>query len=194
MKDINVAGLAALNANHVEMRVAVEIEISDSETIRVHSGIGEETIESEIYTGVGSLGAVSEVQHKGTAKPAGISLQLSGIDPSLLADVLTLNYQGRPVRLMVVLLNTDDYSIIDTHTLFKGKLDTMNITSGAEGKVTVTAENKLTDWLRSDQSKWTQADHDRTLEVGQEDPFFKFINETVNKQFEFTPFMNWRKS
>ena len=193
MKDINASGKAALNAGHVELLLAVEMDISDSETIRVHTGIGDKVIETETYSGVGSLGTISPVVQQGGAKPSGISFELSGIDPTLLTKVMSYSYQGRDVRLIVVILDTTDYSIIDTNTVFKGKIDLMNIKSGQEGKVSVSAENKLVDWMRADKSRYTQADYNRTLTPAQSpDLFYAFLNEVINKQIEFTPYQNWK--
>jgi hypothetical protein len=197
MKDLTSAGIDALNAGHVELLVAYEQEISGtvSETIRVHTGIGEKTIEGETYLGVGSLGSVSPVKQEGSAKPSGISVELSGIDPTLIQQVFNYKYQGRPARLIVVLLDTVDHSVIDTHTIFKGKVNVMNVISGAEGKVSVSVENKLVDWMRADKSKYTQPDYERGLTGAQAgDKFFSFVNQVINKQMEFTPYQNWKKN
>ena len=193
MKNISAAGLAALNSNHFALLVALEMELSDSYTVRVHSGIGEKTIEGETYTGVGSLGTITPIKQEGSAKPSGVSVELSVKDQTLLNSALMDNYQGRPASIKVCFLDVDTLEIFETRTEFTGKVNIMNITSGSEGKVSVKIDNRMVDWKRVDNSRYTQEDYERGLTASQlGDEFFSFINQVIDKQIEFTPYQNWR--
>ena len=192
MKNISAAGLTALNSNHFEMLVALEMELTDTYTARLHTGLGDKTIEGEVYSGVGSLGEISPIKKQGTAKPSGITVSLSSIDNTLLQHALLDNYQGRPARVIVCLLLADTLEIFETRTEFVGKVNTMNIISGKEGKVSVKIDNRLIDWKRANNSKYTQEDYERGLTVAQAgDTFFSFINQVITKEIEFTPYQAW---
>ena len=192
MKNINTAGKTALAAGHVQVIIAAELDIDTGVYIRVHTGFGDKTIDGNTYNGIGDLGKISAVEQTGKAVPSGITLELNGVDPNLLAQVFNYHYQGRPAKIILVILNTNDYTTIDEHTIFKGKIDTMDVQSGETGIVKVKVENRLVDWMRSDNSRYTQEDYERN--TGQTDGFYKQLAEVVNKQIEFTPYTSWKQS
>jgi len=135
-----------LDNETVKAFFAVKIEFP-SGTLRMWTGLGEATISSETYTGLGNLIGVSRVEESEELKATGIELSLSGVPSSLLGTMLTDSYQGSPVTVFMGFLSensTGDTIIADPFTIYKGQADTMNIADGgSELVVSLKVENRI---------------------------------------------------
>ena len=69
----------------------------DSGNVLVWSGNGDITIDSETYTGAGSLLSVSGFEETKELKTNGINVSISGMDETVLGYALSENYQNRKV-------------------------------------------------------------------------------------------------
>jgi len=188
MKTLSTEMRNALNADNVVLYTAVYIDVSPTEQIRVHSGVGSYTIDGEVFTGVGELGSIDSVQKDGSTSPSGISMTLSGLDPLLITSVLSDGYMGRKVDVLLCIL-VNEYVDVHSHVLFSGRLDTMKILMGDTATIKVTAEDRLVDWQRGDVTRWNNASHQRILPAGVTDKFFEFVEQTVDKEIEFSPWI-----
>ena len=81
-----------LDNETVKAFFAVKIEFP-SGTLRMWTGLGEATISSETYTGLGNLIGVSRVEESEELKATGIELSLSGVPSSC---SVPFNSSGRP--------------------------------------------------------------------------------------------------
>ena len=87
-----------LGADEQTMFFAVKAEF-DTDDIRVWTGNDDLTVDSETYTGAGSLLAISGVEEDLELKSSGLTISLSGMDTTVLNYALTENYQNRPITL-----------------------------------------------------------------------------------------------
>jgi hypothetical protein len=69
--------------------------------VRVWSGVGPITWNGYTWTGIGQLGSISAIDKGWTIKAKGITLTLSGIDPTLLGEFSL----GQPVTVYLGLFN-----------------------------------------------------------------------------------------
>src|ERR1035438_462765 len=81
--------------------------------IYVWSGIGQVTWNGQVWTGIGTLGSISTIEEGSTVAAKGITLTLSGIDASLLNDVMTEFQVGLPVSFSLGALAANNSPISD---------------------------------------------------------------------------------
>lgn len=134
---------------------AVELEF-DSGTVRLWNGTHDAQIESNTFTGAGSLLSISDVEETGEIAARGVTMTLSGLDTSFVSTALAENYQNRHAR---ILFGTISGSTYTAYTLFRGRMDVMTISEGAESAtITLTAENRLIDLERARSYRYTSED------------------------------------
>lgn len=126
------------------------------------------------WLGVSTFGGIDGVDesHDLIAQP--VKLTLSGVDPQLVTDARTTQYQGRAVVIYLGLLNKQTYAFIDTpEEVWSGFMDVMTLEAGErEGKITLTCEH----WLRiaATTGRWTDEDQQGRY-AG--DRLFQFLHE-----------------
>jgi hypothetical protein len=98
------------------------------------------------YAGVGVFGGISGVDEDVQLGANGISLLLSGVDTNLLSLALQENYQGRAATISLGLLTEAWAFVAEPVVVFKGRMDTMSIVSGSEGRINLSCENRLAAW------------------------------------------------
>jgi len=141
--------------DEVNLFLATKLEF-DSGTVRLWSGYQDATIGGDLYTGAGSLLSIGNVEESGEISARGTAIALTGIDASLISIALQENYQNRAAT---VLIGTLDSGVFSTYTLFKGRMDVMEIDEGAEtASIRVTAENNLIDLERPRSTRYTSED------------------------------------
>ena len=118
----------------------------DSGNILVWSGIDDITIDSETYTGAGTLLAVSGFEETKEMKTNGITVSLSGMDETVLSYALTENFQNRKLIVHFGFLDGGTNEVKGVMNAFTGRMTSMNISDDTTGStVTVNAENRLID-------------------------------------------------
>ena len=131
----------------------------DSGDVRLWSGVGQITYNSEVYTGAGALLGISEMTEVTTVEAQGATFQLTGIDNSLISLALSEPYQGRPITCFFATLSTAGTVIADPIVLFKGRMDVLQIDeSGESSTLAMQAENKLIDLKRTKVRRYTPED------------------------------------
>jgi len=144
-----------LGADAQTMFLAVKAEF-DTDDIRVWSGTDDITVNSETYTGAGSLLSISGVEEDLELKSSGLTIALSGMDATVLDYALTENYQNRPVTLFLGFQMGGSNESAGELTLFKGRMTTLNITDTPDGAtVTIDCENRLVDLDRPSNLRYT---------------------------------------
>ena len=86
----------ALSEDHAYAFVAVKA-FFDSGNVLVWSGIDDITIDSETYTGAGTLLTISGFEETKELRTNGITVSLSGMDATVLNLALTENYQKNDI-------------------------------------------------------------------------------------------------
>jgi hypothetical protein len=174
-----------LGADEQALFFAVKAEF-DTDDILVWSGIDDLVINSETYTGTGSLLTISNSEDNTELKSNGIVIGLSGMDTTVVNYALTENYQNRPITVFLGYVMGGTNEVAGTLTLFKGRMTSLVINDTPEGStVTVDAENRLVDLDRPSRFRYTK-ESQNFLHSG--DTGFNRVASMQDKQ------INWGKS
>ena len=146
-RDITSDFNTAIKNTVVQPIFAIELEFSDG-TLRFWTGYGSITMtaggSSKVFTGTGDLLSISPVEESSTLQMNGISVALTGIKSSLVSTALSAQYTNRDAALYMGLYNASGSVIADVYTLFKGKMDVLNITEQADtATITLNIESRL---------------------------------------------------
>jgi hypothetical protein len=145
-----------LGADTQALFYAVKAEF-DTDDILIWSGTGDLVINSETYTGAGTLISVSNTEDNLELKSNGLVISLSGMDDTVVNYALTENYQNRPITLFLGYVMGGTNEVAGTLTLFKGRMTSLVINDAPEGStVTIDAENRLVDLDRPSNLRYTK--------------------------------------
>jgi len=152
---IDSAITSRLGQDHQELFFAVKAEF-DTDDILVWTGNDDLVINSETYTGAGSLLSISNVEDTLDLKPTGISIALSGMDADVLNMALTENYQNRDISVFMGFLMGGSNEVAGVLKVFAGRMMSLDVTDSIEGAVVgITAENRLIDLERPSNLRYT---------------------------------------
>lgn len=126
--------------------------------VRVTSAPFDLTVKDETYVGVGTLGGVSAVPEGAELQSYAISLSLSGIPSELVQLALSDPAQGRDARLWLLLLDENHQAVGEAVLLFRGRIDTMDVTLGQTATITLSVQSRLADWERPRVRRYTHED------------------------------------
>lgn len=130
-----------------------------SAAVRLWTGTGPKTWDSQTWLGTGLMGAVSPIEESTDGSATGISLTLTGIPSDLVSTILNDDYQGRTATLWLGFLDSSGSVIADPVQIFSGKMDVASIDDeGETGTITLTVESELVDFLRSRERRYTHED------------------------------------
>lgn len=182
-RDITSDFNTAIKSTVVEPLFAVELEFSDG-TLRFWSGYGSITMtaggSSKVFTGAGDFLSVSPIEESSTLQMNGIAVALTGIKSSLISSALTAQYTNRNAALYMGLFNTSGSVIADVYTLFKGKMDVLNITEqGETATISLNIESRLVSFEQPLNRMLTLEDQqvDYSSDIG-----FEFISDLQDKE------------
>jgi hypothetical protein len=115
--------------------------------IYVWSGYGSITWGGHTWSGIGTLGAVSVIDEASTIEPKNVTVSMSGIDATLLADVLNEFSLGSPAQIYFGLFaGTPPALIADPITAWSGRMDQPTIDVDANmATISIACENRLID-------------------------------------------------
>lgn len=169
------AGMAAaLAGESVTLFYAVEL-LFDSGAVRIWTGFGDKTINSETYTGAGYLLNIDGIAEVADLTASGITITLSGISSSIISLALQENYQGRVAR---VYFGVEGVS--GALEVFSGFMDVMTIEhSGESMRVTLSVESKLVTLQRPNTRRYTSANHKIRYPS---DTFFDHVTKLQDKE------------
>lgn len=143
------------SANIVNAFLAVEA-VFDSGTIRVWSGLGDLTVDSNTYTGAGDLLSVSEITDTNEISSAGVSISLSGMNQDILDIALTENFQNRVVNIRLGFLTGKNESV-GSMQVYSGRITNFTISDGPRNNIiTIELENRLVDFERPTNLRYTK--------------------------------------
>ena len=131
----------------------------DSGTINVWNGIGDITVASTVFAGIGNFGTVSPIVETAAVKATGLDFKLSGIDSDQLSIAMTEDYQERSATLWIGFMDTSDNSYLDRVQIFKGRMDVMTIEEAGEtSTISVSTESILIALERARERRYTDED------------------------------------
>jgi hypothetical protein len=153
--NIDSAITSRLGQDHQELFFAVKAEF-DSDDILVWTGIDDLTINSETYTGAGTLLTISDVEDTLDMKATGINIALSGMDKDVLDAALTENYQNRDISVFMGFLMGGSNEVAGVLKIFAGRMVSLEIEDTIDGAtVNVSCENRLIDLERPSNLRYT---------------------------------------
>ena len=177
-RSMTAAARSALMARVVRAVHLVRLDFDDATVVFtdapfdvIHGGL--------TYKGVGSLGRISPLAEDAEITPHGVTIDLSGIPPALLAQGLDGHIQGRPVVIHVALLDAGHQVIGDPVEVFRGRMDHMNLAIGQTAAIALSCESRLADWNRARVRRFNHQDQ-QDLYPG--DLGFEFAEEMVDKE------------
>lgn len=128
----------ALNSSHIDIFYAVEM-LFDSGALRVWTGIGNKTINGQVYTGTGSLLNIEGLDEASDMGAKSATITLAGVDSTLVSLALQEPYQGRTCRIYLGVSG-----VATAATVFSGSMDVMTIQdSGESSVISLSVESRL---------------------------------------------------
>ena len=152
--------------------VLVELDFA-SGPFRAWTGLGQLNWAGKVFEGVGSIGAVGEVEETVELRAVRLTLALSPV-PQEVVDIALAerSFRLRPARLWGALLDAEGAFVADPFPLWAGLMDTMEVTDGAEPRVALTCESRLVDLERAEVRRYTDADQHAEYPG---DRFFEYV-------------------
>jgi len=164
--------LTALSQPEVEPFYAVEMNF-DSSPVRFWTGYGNRTIGSDTYIGTGNLLSISGLEEVNDISAKRITLQLSGVDATLVSLALQEPYQRRECK---IYFGTTDSTTIE---VFSGLMDVMTIEDGGEtSTISLTVESKLVRLEKASNRRYTEANHQSRYST---DTFFNYVADLQDR-------------
>lgn len=122
------------------------------------SGVGPLVWSGNTYQGVGSLGSVGTISEVNSVESRGMTLTLSGIDPTLYADSMSEIITGKPAVVYFALLSQG--AIIGSPYLaYSGLIDQPTVSEGADTiSITLNLSSRLTNLQRPNCRRYSSAD------------------------------------
>ena len=175
----------AVQADEVHPIMLVKINTSGGD-VRVWTGSGDLTYDSEVYIGTGTLGGVTAVSERTDLSANGVTLSLSGIPSDLISTALGQVQQGRACTVWMALLNTSTSALINNpYELFAGFSDVTIITEQADtATITIQAENRLVDLERPRIRRYSDEDQ-KSDTANAADIGFEFVGSLQDKVLKF---------
>lgn len=167
--------------NNDELTAFMAVELFfDSGTVRLWNGIGDLTFNSNTYSGTGQFLNISSIEESAEIGAKGVTLGLSGVDPTILSYALNENYQYRDINIHV---GTIDGGVVSTYQIFSGRMDVMTIEEQGETcSISVSAENRLIDLERPRVRRYTSEDQKA---IYPNDKGFDFVNSIQEAEIQW---------
>lgn len=170
----------AFSADQVAPCILVEIDYPGG-MVRVHSGIGDQEFNGETFTGVGTLGAVADIEETTDESSNGATFQLSA-SSAMLAKALIENPRNRSVKMWTGAYDLTSGDLIDSPALdFSGFVSHHSHTDdGINATITLIAVDETGDQERALEQRWTNEEQQR-LYPG--DIALEYVADMPNKEF-----------
>ena len=181
-RDMTPAYLAAIQAGILRPALFVEANFV-SGPVYLWTGLQSVAWNGQTWTGVGRLGTISTIEETSSVEAKGITMSLSGIDPTLLADVLGEFQVALPAAIYLGLFDDSMTLIPDPICCFAGMMDqpTIDVT-GETATISINCENRLIEMNVPAGRRYTQEDQQRDYPA---DLGFGFVNSIQDAQIYF---------
>lgn len=138
-----IGGRVSANKNKKVIYPIDFVEFDFEKTLRICSHIKDLTFQGNTFIGVGALGKVDEVSEKSDLSARGAKFTMAGVDPSFVSLIMQGEYRGKIVKRWLGFVDSGDEVLNDGYLLGVWRVDTMNISTGKEAQITITAENRF---------------------------------------------------
>lgn len=133
-------------------------------TVYLWTGMGAIAWGGHTYSGIGTAGSITTIEEGSTLEARGITLQLSGLDATVLQDVLGEFQLGTPVAVYLGLFSAaNPASLIANPVLaWAGLMDQPGVeVSGQTATISIACENKLISMNVAIDRRYTNDDQQR---------------------------------
>ena len=145
-RTLSPATISALESGSVALAMFLQVEFR-SQTCYLSTLSANFDWGGHTWTGTGAMGAVSAIEEGTTVEAKGITVSLSGIDPTLLAESLNDIKLGARARLYLGIFTLEPLGLVDTPTcIFSGVVDQPTIALDPENEkytITLAIESQL---------------------------------------------------
>lgn len=158
--------------------IAVNLDFSGGAFV-TWTGVGDITFDSTTFFGSGEILSISELSETGGVQANGMTVNLNGIDSSLVSAALQDDYQGRTATVYFGTLDSSGNVVSDPYKMFVGRMDTMSISDdGERANISITLESRLIDLNRSRVRRFTSEDQKTEFP---NDKGFEFVSDLQEK-------------
>jgi hypothetical protein len=141
--DATNAFVTAISSQNIRPALFVEAHFLDGPAY-VWSGVGRIDWNGHSWQGLGTLGGISTIEEGSNIQARGITLTLSGIDVSILSEIMLDFQQGLPCLVYLGMFDSGGSLIADPVTAWAGRMDQPMIEmDGQTATLTITCENRL---------------------------------------------------
>lgn len=183
MRDMTVDAQLAIEATYARPLFLVSCQFQN-ETIYVWTGVGSISWGGHTWIGVGALGSISTIAETLETQAQGITLSLSGIDNTLIADALTQTYGGGKAQVWLGFLLANGSLVSDPIPAYLGDMDQTTIDMSTDTTtISIAVENRLADLNRAQGGRYTDQCQ---RQISPTDSGFKFVSWLQDQ------FLNWR--
>lgn len=133
---------AAALLEHAQKSYAVDFDFPSGH-VRLHTGLGDLVLDSNTYTGVGTLGAIETVPERAQLTSERWTYSLSGVDPAVIPESEIDNCFGRSVVEYEVYINPDTQAVIGKEINREGRMGRVRRRDGDQPLISISCENRL---------------------------------------------------
>lgn len=168
-RDLTAGMLSAIAAGTVRPVLFYEGAFA-SGTVRLWTGLGTVSWNSQSWVGAGSLLGMSSIQETTEVRAAGLTISLSGMPGTLISLALSNARQGADGLVYLGFLDSTGAIIADPALAFAGRLDVPEIVDAGETcTISISYESRLIDLERARERRYTQ--EDQRLDYPDDDGF-----------------------
>ncbi len=176
MRSIPSGVLDLLDAHQILLSAAHRIETDDPMApMLVWSGVGDLTIDSEVYTGIGAPNLITPFTYEVSQAANGIDVTVASIGNALVPTVLTQDLRGRRCKVWRLFFNKAGTVLEHAEPMFYGTLDSVATSDviGGPASVTFKLESEAQGSLRFGGA--IASDQDQRI-VSSTDGAFKYVS------------------
>jgi hypothetical protein len=178
MRDLTVSIVNALAGGNLPLLALVQLDFV-SGTVRLCNAGYDFDWDGETWTGLGSLGKIGAIQESQELQMYGVTLELSGLPPEIVALAMGEEYQGRSAIIWLAPLDEGLQIIANPVIVFQGRMDTMQISMGQSSVIRLAVESRLVDWERP---RIRRFNHEDQAAVYPDDKGFEYTAQMVEKE------------
>ena len=148
----------AISARVLRPAFLISMEFATS-TSYAWSGLGPITWGGMTFQGIGTFGSISTISEGSTVEAQGLTIELSGINPASMNNVLNETRILGTVNIWIALFDDTGALIPDPFMSYQGKMDQPSISDDNKScTAAITVENILDDLTRSCFRRFTNDD------------------------------------
>lgn len=145
--------------NKANPKLLYAVRIDYSVPVLAHTGVGDQIINNEVYLGVGKLGKIDPVREENSTSPSDLTLTLTGLDPTLAAEILNERNNNKKVEIYWCSLNADNR--VDSFArIFTGRTISGQYQYDQDNaSVLIRVADRLIDWSRKATQRFSDQSH-----------------------------------